>query len=184
MQREMNEREKNSHMCLWFWFCFSFGNQQVTKKWLIEIFYCYRLLQLADVNINRMANIRLPNKYEWFDEWSIWYNECAIDAKRFVGILNANERKMLVVVCGTIKNDNDENRLAVLVISVSIDGGKIEWISIKFGTARTIRCIYERNIWEKCLRSKNQKLSKVRKMAVDKFLEENNRQTHYISKRK
>lgn len=134
--------------------------------------YCYRILQLADVNINRMANTRLLNRYEWFDGGSIWYNECAIDKKRNFGILNANERKM-VVGC-TMINDNDENRLAVLVISVWTVGGRIAWIAVKFGTALTIRCIYERNVCEKCLRSKNQKLFNVRKMAVDKFLEENN----------
>lgn len=119
-----------------------------------------------------MANTRLLNRYEWFDGGSIWYNECAIDKKRNFGILNANERKM-VVGC-TMINDNDENRLAVLVISVWIVGGRIAWIAVKFGTALTIRCIYERNVCEKCLRSKNQKLFNVRKMAVDKFLEENN----------
>lgn len=38
---------------------------------------------------------------------------------------------------------------------------------------RAIRCTYERNVWEKCLRSNNQKLFSVKKIAVDKFLQEN-----------
>lgn len=157
--------------------------QSTSNKMTNRNIYCYRILQLAAVNINRMAKTKLLNRYEWFDEWSICDNECAIDAKWFFGILNANERKMVVVVaviCGTMLNDNDEKRLAVRVISVFIGGGKIDEISIKCGTARTIRWIYEQNVWEKCLRSKNQKLSNVRKMAVDKFLQENNYVTRII----
>lgn len=35
---------------------------------------------------------------------------------------------------------------------------------------RAMRWTYERNVWEKCLRSNNQKLFNVKKIAVDKFL--------------
>lgn len=81
-------------------------------------------------------------------------------------------------------NDNDDKRWAVRMTSESMDGGKSEWISDKFDMARTIRCIYERNVCEKCLRSKNQKLFNVIKMAVDKFLQENNRQNALFPERK
>lgn len=81
--------------------------------------YCYRWLQLVEVNINWMANITLLSK--WLDARSLilWWNERGSDKKLRFG-LNTKERNMVQ----WSMNDNG-SEMAVLMVSEWMDDGII-----------------------------------------------------------
>lgn len=90
-------------------------------------------------------------------------------------IFDGNEIRQLAMRIGTDDNANDNDD------EVAAANGNNVCMQCKLDKCvyaqRAMRCAYERNDCEKCLRSNNQKLFSVRKMAVDKFLQDKGAQT-------